>query len=782
MKFFGITQKTADWLIRTPKCLSAFAKELANINSIDSLHEGIIVIGTLHICSYQNKLIIAWNSDYLSSTGVEDWGFFLLDGEDGIFSHPEIIEEVFERTIFLINQRLQGLILPSDTPYIHRNYGDNRNSCIAGRGAIARRFSLGYKEGTFKVDIYSIKSLLSIGPWGGEIDGLVRRIDYYSNNISGLLRIANSTLNTSSKRPVLDSSIFSGIREHFTLPLKQNPDEIDGIVEVIPELSSEDVIEDKSYETLLWTYSEWIDPKSPLSEAQRTILENDIITRQPLRIIGSAGTGKTLLMQLLCFRRLEAARQQGESVRILYVVHNNEMANNILNRFLTLKADDFLDNQSNQVLEIKTLFSYAQDKLSLPSTEVIDKDAYQTKLFQREVIIESIDEVSKKFSDKIAKSKFLKELLDNVDSINVYADLIANEIGVTIKGRDLTNNKQRYLESEKPLSRLHSILSQDEREIIFEIFSTYHRKVFEEYQVLDSDDVALSLIGQLKTPLWEMRRRKEGFDFVFIDETQLFNENERQIFHLLTKGDKNHLPIALALDETQALHGAISAGFATLGIENISNQTLFSVYRSTQDILKLAFFIIQRTTDLFTIDFPDFTHKTTTLVPSTHPLAAKPILVVHSEEPYFAKSVLREIRDLRNKNIRQIAVVIHSDKYWTEIIEFFKEDNRRLPIIIQTKRGERIDPQQPTVVITRPESVGGQEFDAVIAVGIEKGVVPVIVKNHSGLETALEQQFLRELYLSFTRARYRLILLNAKGSMPSTIIEHAIRNNLVDVR
>src|SRR5260370_2347946 len=148
-------------------------------------------------------------------------------------------------------------------------------------------------------------------------------------------------------------------------------------------------------------------------------------------------------------------------------------------------------------------------------------------------------------------------------------------------------------------------MDQTERRIAFETFKEYTRVVFDQYQVLDADDIALSLLGRLRTPIWELKRRSLGFDYVFVDETQLFNENERRLFTLLTKGDTAHVPIVLSLDEAQEIYGQSTAGLGVLGIKAISNENLPSNYRSTRSIVALAFFVIQRTTDLFGPDFPD---------------------------------------------------------------------------------------------------------------------------------------------------------------------------------
>lgn len=59
----------------------------------------------------------------------------------------------------------------------------------------------------------------------------------------------------------------------------------------------------------------------------------------------------------------------------------------------------------------------------------------------------------------------------------------------------------------------------------------------------DTDDVVLSAIGQLDTPIWKRRRSREGFDALFIDEMHFFNINELHLFHYFTKADVQ-FPIA----------------------------------------------------------------------------------------------------------------------------------------------------------------------------------------------------------------------------------------------
>jgi superfamily I DNA/RNA helicase len=83
------------------------------------------------------------------------------------------------------------------------------------------------------------------------------------------------------------------------------------------------------------------------------------------------------------------------------------------------------------------------------------------------------------------------------------------------------------------------------------------------------------------------------------------------------------------------------------------------------------------------------------------------------------------------------------------------------------------------LVLSRPDYVGGQEFDAVLAVGLEQGVAPPLLRESPALSAALEQQVLREMYLTFTRARYRLAVIIGAGASPNAFLQQAAAAGLI---
>ncbi len=201
MKYLAITQKTADWLLRTSQAKDTLLNELENLASSPSLCEGILAIGSLRVCANRAEVLCIWNIDYIGASGVEEWGFILLGTENGIFSNFGILPEVFERSLFIINQRLQGLFLPDDI-YIHRSLGDNIHCCLAGRGSLARKSSIGYKEGIFSCGETENKSVLIVGPWSGNKDNIKKLVEKEAKQITELLSVSSKIITAAAKRPV----------------------------------------------------------------------------------------------------------------------------------------------------------------------------------------------------------------------------------------------------------------------------------------------------------------------------------------------------------------------------------------------------------------------------------------------------------------------------------------------------------------------------------------------------------------------------------------------------
>ena len=769
-EYLAITQQTCSWLLAHPAILTALYQSLLD-EGLAALNKAEFAGGPFRMAGTPDgRLVAAWNREYVSGTGHESWGILKLRNGVGLLDVPDISPLVFEREIYVFNQRLQSLMI--DGEFIHRAWPNGSQTCLAGRGTEARRFSICYFDGSPGYAGLHARAVISIGP-AHDFDDLQSAIVGEMSALAPLALLADSLIDI-KRRPILDAPSFNLLRTAL-VPPQQAHLQFDNVnLSAQYHVSSSGV---SAYETAHWDYPKWIE-SGALNDSQRRVLESDVLLRHPVRVIGPAGSGKTLLMQLLAMRHLRAAQEKRTAVRILYVVHNAPIAVAVADRFRALGGEEFLSSPE-QELKITTLAEFGRQMTGLGEDMVIDKDAHETKLFQLAEVRDSLRHALTQNEGKVAQSPLLRQVRDNEDLFAVFSALVVAEISSAIKGRGLFDDEKRYVNSETSLSRLHGVLTTAERSVVYDCFKRYHTKIFEEYEMLDSDDVAISLAGRLRTPLWELRRKREGFDFIFVDEAQLFNENERRVFAYLSNAKTAHVPIALALDEAQDIFAFSSAGLATLGITDVENENLPSNHRSTREIVALAFYVIQQTTDLFSADFPDFQQIEQGMVSSNHPLAAPPAILRCSEDqPSFGKFVVKQVQKMRASNIRQIAVVCHAETYWNELLEAFSAS--LLPLHVIEQRGEKITPDQPLVVLSRPAFVGGQEFDAVLSIGLEQGVVPPRIIDNAPLAAAVEQQVLREMYLAITRARYRFAAMTNRAAIPNAIIEGAALKGLIN--
>ncbi|MER8515667.1 AAA family ATPase [Mesorhizobium sp. M1060] len=770
MEYVGLTRETCSWLLTHPTALSSLSTVLLK-NDLTGLSKADFNAGPLRLSASEDHRILAvWNADYLSNTGGESWGIFRLNGPMSIARHEQIAPQVIERFIYVISQRLQGLIIEGD--YIHRTQANGSHTCLAGRGSNARYYSICYYEASPGFEDLSARSLIGIGPEHA-FDELTGGIESEINRIAVLVTLCNSLVEKQNRRPALEDPAFNELRASVQ-PAQVDQDFLSEITVSTNGVSADIAV--NPYETIHWNYEQWIS-SGALNEAQRRALASDVLHGHPVRIIGPAGSGKTLLMQLLAMRYLRDAERTSRAIKAAYIVHNAAMAQSVTDRFKVLGGEEYLTGVDRQLV-VTTLSEYGRKRIEIDDRMVIDRDAQKTKLFQLGQIKNSLREVLDAQPQLFSDGTLLRQVWEQEELFNAFAVLTMSEISSVIKGRGLTDEKERYVGAEVPFSRFHRLLTPAERAVVFDCFRAYHRVVFEEFGMLDSDDIALSLAGRLRTPVWELKRRSEGFDIVLVDEAQLFNENERRIFSLLPTGATRHVPIALALDEAQEPFGLSAAGLASLGISDVENEKLPSNHRSTKEIISFAFFIIQKTTDLFGTEFPDFTGNPKATVDSSHALASPPVLIVRNpEQRSLGRFIVKAVQKLRSRNVRQIAVICHSEGYWNDLVASFQES--QLPLHVITQRGEKITPDQPLVVLSRPAFIGGQEFDAVVLVGLEQGVVPPRVIDNPPLAAALEQQVLRETYLSISRARFRVVIALNENSSPNSIMAAAQSAGLI---
>jgi superfamily I DNA/RNA helicase len=763
-EYLATNQPTAAWLLEKKPVLEQLVEVLRSGQLDGQLNRGIFSEGAVRIAKdSSDDFIVIWNIDYLSGLNDEGIGFVKFAGDFGLLQAPSLIHQTVERSLFVINQRLRNLIF--DSSFFHQGpYNDGGHKILAGRGSELRDYSLGYIEQQVAVGRTSIKAVLCVGPERAWQKASSAAATHASALPSYSITVSNIIGRQGHESTTLATSSLKRLREAILPPEQRS---VAGAITSRAEqlaLSSTDV-----YKYAAWDYEAWTSKETVLSPDQSTILNADTILKHPLRIIGPAGSGKTLLMQLMAMRRLRAANNP-ETIKVLYATHNHGMEVAVRERFYSLGAEEYLKRGE---LAVTTLARYATDMLGLKHFQVLEADAELAKKTQLGMVTDAFVQAVDHNAAEVRQSPILSAMRDEPGA---FAEYLRAEISIAIKGHRKDRDRQGYIGAERPLGRLHAVLTPEERTVVFETFEIYQASL-DQLEVLDTDDVAITLMSEVTTPLWMRRRKSFGFDFIFVDEAQLFSENEQRIFPHLSRDQLSHAPIALALDEAQQFYGEPATGLALLGLPDIAREQLRTNHRMSQPIADLAFFVIAHGEDLFRLDFPsfeDYRVRGSDIADATLPS----IEIRSADATSLARFVVSRVRRLRSQHLRQIAIVCHADAYWAHLAEALPRDLADLDLSILQERGQR--PRDHSfVVLSRPNAVGGQEFDAVICVGLEKGHAPRLIPNDAALQSALDQQALRDIYLAVSRARHRVLIINERDSVPNDIVLKAINAGLV---
>jgi hypothetical protein len=531
-----------------------------------------------------------------------------------------------------------------------------------------------------------------------------------------------------------------------------------------------------------------------------TATQRQFIERIPLnaeRIEGPAGTGKTLCLVLKCLNTLIRADQEGKTHYAVFFAHSQATERAIRSVFEANQPklySNFMRTDYHCSVLITTLQSWCGQVLgerNVSEAQFLDKDAMEAKQLSIWYVEESLDEaMNQEFSTyKPFLSHSFAEFIER-ENRGTLTEMVQHEIAVMIKGR-AGENLDNY--KALPLIKYNLPIGNDsDRGFIFSIFRRYSEKLLHVAQY-DTDDIVLSSIGQLNTPIWRRKRRKEGFDSIFVDETHLFNINELSVFHYLTRNE-NEFPIVFSVDRSQAL-GDRGISTAMLGEsilpsaleakEPISTRVK-SVFRCSPDITALALSVTAAGATLFTNFDNPLESATSAFTLADEQKASQPTLLMYpTDHEMIIKAFARADKMATEINCPKsdILLVAFSSELFNKMERMAMEMNK--PIEVLKERGD-IEVQNRArkagrFVLAAPDYIAGLEFQGVILVGVDDGRVPP--SGELSLAEGIHFEEYRahnRLYVATTRAKYRLEILASKARGPSRILSNALSSKLLN--
>lgn len=510
-----------------------------------------------------------------------------------------------------------------------------------------------------------------------------------------------------------------------------------------------------------------------LTETQKKFVYS--LVGGPSRLAGPAGTGKTLCLLLRCIYNLQQALEAHKECHVIFITHSVATKKAITDKIKVLDPELFIEkdkNYSPQSLLVTTLQEWCASKVSqgIQDLEFLDKDALESKELQMLYINEAYSQTKIK-SFESYKPLLSSEFVSFLESEEewVICEMLQHEIAVVIKGRAGENFEEYksipHLKYNLPLK------TDSDKGFVFNIYNEYQKRLTSIGQ-FDTDDITLTTLAQLDTPIWRRRRATEGYDLVFLDETHLFNINELSVVHYLTKNPSLPPPIAYSIDKAQAvgdrgLQGnCIDRGLIPDSFDgHIEYETMRSVFRSSPQIVNLAFAVTSAAANLFTnfenpLEVVDFTFTV-----DEEKKARVPVYYEFQNDNEITEGAV-QIAELMAAELgtrkSNIAIVAFSHQLLKDITAFARIKNKPLEVLKQRGDLETVNRAASSgrFIVTEPDYVGGLEFEGVVLVGVDKGRVP----PSSGLKTSDSKHFLRylfhnHLYVAITRAKYQVSMI-----------------------
>lgn len=514
----------------------------------------------------------------------------------------------------------------------------------------------------------------------------------------------------------------------------------------------------------------------------------------PERLEGAAGTGKTLSLILRSIYLLQLHEEKQEDCHIIFITHSLATKKQIIEIFKSNLSDidKYFDKSHSSIsITIITLQEWCIKFLgsSIGGTEYLDKDAQDSKILQKMYLDDAFSKcLNEDF--KTYKNFCSKEFISFIETTDrdELLEMLQHEVSVTIKGR--ANEK---LEKYKALPRLkYSIPCKKEGDLnyIFLIFRKYQESL-QKVNQFDSDDIVLTALGQLDTPIWRRRREKDGYDVVFVDETHLFNLNELSIIHNLAK-NSNKNNIIFTLDRSQAVgdrglvDDALHEALALQNFEDNIPQRLDTIFRSSPEIINVAFNILASGATLFTNFENPIDKISSNFIEKEGKRSINPKYLLKENEEEMIIESFRNAEKLKkelNTQNSRILIVATSEILFDKLEKFANSNNK--PVEFLKSRGDietiNLASKNNRFLLAGIDYVGGLEFDAVIICGVDKGRVPSnSTEDYSEAFHFANYAWHNRMYVAVTRAKYAVVFLGEKTRGISPLLESSIENCVLE--
>lgn len=495
------------------------------------------------------------------------------------------------------------------------------------------------------------------------------------------------------------------------------------------------------------TYEEWT---RELTESQKRIVSEPVSAS--IRIVGPAGSGKTLS---LCMRALQVSRDEGVEARgerVLIATHSWAMAERIDGVLTTLNGQIFPDRIT--IYPLLSLLELHAGHIGHRRTEVIGDDSTDGRVKSLEIISQCVNETNVAFHSGL--SQWILDSLDSLESSRARLELTVNlyeEISgvLTASGvsPDDSESVKDYIGADRE-DWMPPFPSVQDRGFVISVYKLFMQNLVDR-SAITTDQFVLDSIRVLETFTWRMKKETEGYDYIFVDELQLFDPQERTALELLGRSRKG-VPFTTAEDPSQGV-------FSTLNSRRSSAPNypvyLDTVHRFNREIFEFIAYVYQR--------FP--LNAIPLKIDEAKPSGQnRPRLYTCDDDAEAADQAVTVAREIyiRAQTNERICIVTLGDVD-AKIVSSLREANIPTVRLSSFDDVDQLSYSKRSIVVSPWEFIGGTQFSHVIVVA-------------AGISTPTSQfSQLKEMisvYLACSRATDSLSITSS-GYVPAILLEAA---------
>lgn len=549
------------------------------------------------------------------------------------------------------------------------------------------------------------------------------------------------------------------------------------------------------------TLDQWYSSK--LTAEQRTFVDKP--HDGPVRLRGSAGTGKTLSLVVKFLRDAIRAEASEQSTKFGFLTHSTASVDLVTAIGESLDSAGLLYGAGKWVRpEVRTIYDVAHKHMNFELDQLVplSLDGREGRRLQAELIETVLKEsagssiASAQFQD-ISSDLHQRWLNATSGKDKRLVSEIMNEFASVLDAEGIRSGEEKgekYAKGaiSRPSWLLH-LPTELDRRFILEVHRRY-RKHLGEMNTLSVDQMIGDFSAFLDSNRWDRIRSREGYDVLFVDELHLFTSIERQILHKLMKrnieedGRPRRPPIFMAYDLKQSPRDT----FASYGeLDGEKDQNLFTASTGLQgsDLVKLdkvfrytpqiASFLDDLDASFPAIDIPGEWEAYSGKAQLDE--GNVPQFTIFADEVSLFSTIFNEAHRVARTILgggRRVAVLCASEEQFDKYLIAAKGQFEGKMLAIDSREpSSELRHAGKRFVFSMPEYVAGLQFDTVYLIHIDASEAPIDAGD------GVRRRFISNVYLGSSRAEKTLHISACltKGGK-SDILNMAIeRKSLLEV-